>query len=60
MDDKITHVVNDNYTVIAGKDSVHVTGNVLLQIDSNCTTNIAGDWDVNVTGNNATIDVIHH
>ena len=40
MGDKITHVVNDNYTVIAGKDSVHVTGNVLLQIDSNCTTNI--------------------
>ena len=53
--DKSTHIVNDNYTVIAGKDSVHVTGNVLLQIDSNCTTNIAGDWDVNVTGN-ATID----
>ena len=53
--DKSTHIVNDNYTVIAGKDSIHVSGNVLLQIDSNCTTNIAGDWDVNVTGN-ATID----
>jgi len=53
--DKVTHIVNDNYSIIAGNDSVQIKGNVTLNIDTNCTTNIGGDWDVNVTGN-ITID----
>jgi len=53
--DKVTHIVNDNYSIIAGNDSVQIKGNVTLNIDTNCTTNIGGDWDVNVTGD-ITID----
>jgi len=53
--DKVTHIVNDNYHLIAGNDNVQVKGNVTLNIDTNCTTNIGGNWDVNVEGN-ITID----
>jgi len=53
--DKVTHIVNDNYTIVAGNENVQIKGNVTLNIDTNCTTNIGGNWDVNVTGD-ITID----
>jgi len=48
--DLVTHVVRDRYTVIARDDAVHITGNVNLIIDENCTTTIGGDWSVDVEG----------
>jgi len=53
--DKVTRIVNDKYEIVAGNESVHISGSVILNIDTNCTTNILGNWDVNVTGN-ITID----
>jgi hypothetical protein len=52
---KVTHIVADNYTVIASNDNVHVKGNVNIHIDSNATMNVKGNWDVNVDGD-VTID----
>ena len=48
---KVTRVVGNNYTIIAGVDFINVKGDVNLTIDSNCKTYIKGDWDIQVDGN---------
>lgn len=52
--DFVEHIVKDRYTVVAGNDAIHVSGNVNIFVDGvaniTCpTTNIEGD--VNITGN---------
>lgn len=52
--DFVEHLVKDRYTVIAGNDAIHVSGNVNVFIDGvaniTCpTTNLEGDF--NITGN---------
>ena len=48
---KVTRVVGNNYTIVAGVDFINVKGDVNLTIDSNCKTLIKGDWDIQVKGN---------
>jgi hypothetical protein len=48
---KVTRVVANNYTIIAGDDYVRVEGNVNLYVNSNCNTYIKGNWNVQVDGN---------
>ena len=48
---KVTKVVGNNYTIVAGVDFINVKGDVNLTIDSNCKTYIKGDWDIQVDGN---------
>ena len=48
---KVTRVVGNNYTIVAGVDFINVKGDVNLTIDSNCKTYIKGDWDIQVGGN---------
>ena len=43
-----THIVKDNYTVVAGNDSVHVTGNVKLVVDANVDADITGYLRMNI------------
>jgi len=52
---RVTHIVYNDYKVVAADDYVHVKGNVNLVIDADCNTTIKGNWDVNVTGD-ITID----
>jgi len=65
----ITHVVNDRYTVVAGQDAIHVTGNVNIYVDGtttitcsqvNMTGNLRVDGDVSVGGDVVTDKGISH
>lgn len=47
----VTHVVKDNYSVIAGNDAIHVTGNVRVFIDQNSITTIQANKIENISGN---------
>ena len=48
---KVTRIVGDNYSIVAGKEFVNVKGDVNLTIDSNCNTYVKGDWNIQVDGN---------
>lgn len=60
--DKVTRVVKDNYSIVAGNDSVHVKGDVKVFIDGNADLTVSGtttvdtpttNWtgNINLTGN---------
>jgi hypothetical protein len=48
--DKVTHVVANNYTLIAQNDSIHVKGNVSIFVDGNVNMTIDGNFDAQVGG----------
>lgn len=48
--DRVTHIVNNNYTIVASNNDVHIKGVCNLFIDSDCNTTIGGNWNINVTG----------
>lgn len=48
---KVTRIVGNNYSIIAGTDYVNVKGDVNLTIDANCNTYVKGDWNIQVDGN---------
>ena len=48
--DRVTHIVNNNYTIVASNNDVHIKGVCNLFIDQDCNTTIGGDWNINVTG----------
>ena len=50
--DKVEHIVKDNYQVVAGNNSIHVTGDVNIYVDGTTTvhcslTTLTGDLRVN-------------
>ena len=47
---KSTHVVSNNYKVVVGDESVHISGDVKVYIDGNATLNIQGDYNTFVGG----------
>ena len=47
---KVTRIVANNYTIVAGDDYAYVKGSVNLTIDGDCNTYIKGDWNVKVDG----------
>ena len=48
---KVTKVIGDNYSILAGKDYAYVKGEVTLTIDDNCNTYVKGNWIIQVDGN---------
>ena len=59
---RVVKIVKDNYTIVLGNDSIHVTGNLNLVVDANVTVKIAGKVNVDVgqtidtkSGGNTTI-----
>ena len=48
--DRVTHIVNNNYTIVASNNDVHIKGVCNLFIDQDCNTTIGGNWNINVTG----------
>ena len=53
---KVTKIVGDNYTIIAGVDRLHVMGDCRITVDGNLSTKVGGDWNVDV-GGDCNIDV---
>jgi len=47
---KSTHVVSNNYKVVVGDESVHISGDVKVYIDGDATLNIQGDYNTFVGG----------
>lgn len=45
-----THVVKDRYSVVAGNDAVHITGNINVFIDKSATLTIGNDATITVGG----------
>lgn len=52
--DKVTTVVKDNYSIVAGNDSVHVKGNVTVFIDGNADLTVSGTTTVDTPTTNWT------
>lgn len=48
--DKVTRVVKDNYSLVAGDDKLHVKGNVTIFVDGNTNVTVAGDTNLTVSG----------
>jgi hypothetical protein len=48
---KTTHIVANNYTVIAGNDSLHVKGNVTIVVDGNLNISAGGTCSISSGGN---------
>jgi len=46
-----THIVKDGYRVVAGNDSIHVTGDVKVIINGNSDISIDGNATLNIGGN---------
>ena len=53
---RVTRIVSDNYTIVAGTDYAYIAGDVNLTIGTNCNTRVAGNWNIEV-GQDMTIDV---
>jgi len=47
---KVTHIVGDNYELIAGSNYVNVKGEVNLTVEGTCNTLIREDWNIKVEG----------
>jgi len=47
---KTTHIVANNYTVIAENDSLHVKGNVTIIVDKNVNLNVKGNFSATIGG----------
>jgi hypothetical protein len=47
---KVTHIVGDNYELIAGSNYVNVKGEVNLTVEGTCNTLIREDWNIKVGG----------
>lgn len=48
---RVTRIVNDQYTIVAGDDFVNIKGDVNLTIDGNCNQLIKGNYELVVEGN---------
>jgi uncharacterized protein YcbK (DUF882 family) len=47
---RVTHVVGDNYELIAGSNYINVKGEVNLTVEGTCNTLIREDWNIKVEG----------
>jgi len=47
---KVTHIVGDNYELIAGSNYINVKGEVNLTVEGTCNTLIREDWNIKVEG----------
>jgi hypothetical protein len=54
--DFVEHIVKDRYTVIAGNDAIHVTGNVNIFVDTNANITVGGNVLVTASDGTVTID----
>ena len=48
---RVTHVVGDNYELIAGSNYINVKGEVNLTVEGTCNTLVREDWNIKVEGN---------
>lgn len=49
--DSIAKIMGDHYSIVAKDSHVYIKGKVNLTIDTDCVTNIEGNWKINVKGN---------
>jgi len=54
---KVTHIVKDNYTVVAGEDKIHVKGNVTIYVDGDTNLTVSGTTTVETPTTNWTGDI---
>ena len=47
---RVTHVVGDNYELIAGSNYINVKGEVNLTVEGTCNTLVREDWNIKVEG----------
>ena len=48
---RVTHVVGDNYELIAGSNYINVKGEANLTVEGTCNTLVREDWNIKVEGN---------
>ena len=48
---RVTHVVGDNYELIAGSNYINVKGKANLTVEGTCNTLVREDWNIKVEGN---------
>jgi hypothetical protein len=53
--DKVEHIVRDNYKIVAGKDSVHISGDVKVVINGNANISVDGNFRADIGG---TCDIV--